>query len=83
MYDAVLICFDHAEKELSFPYKLTLFHVSERLFAAVLLLLFVLTIRCFYVFKKNIESTQNVYFFTLSDLSTSLNLKYKNTVISM
>ncbi len=46
-------------------------------------LLFVLTIRCFYVFKKNIEWTQNVYFFTLSDLSTGLNLKYKNTVISM
>ncbi len=71
MLDAVLICFDHAEKELSFSYKLTLFQVSDRL------------IRCFYVFKKNIESTQNVYFFTLSDLSTSLNLKYKNTVISM
>ena len=64
-----------------------LFQVSEysdRLFAAVLLnLLFVLTIRCFHVFEKNIESTQNVYFFTLSDLRTSLNLKYKNTVISM
>ena len=78
MLDAVLICFDHAEKELSFSYKLTLFQVSDRLFAS-----FLLTIRCFYVFKKNIESTQNVYFFTLSDLSTSLNLKYKNTVISM
>ena len=39
MLDAVLICFDHEEKELSFSYKLTLFQVifSDRLFAAVLL----------------------------------------------